>query len=57
MLPFYKKKVYKKMRLKWSKSEENHEAQFPKFSVFIGQKMILHHYCIQNVKGGIQIRV
>ena len=54
---FYKKQVYKKMRLKWSKSYENHEAQFPKLSVFIGQKSIFRHYCIQNVKDGIQIQV
>ena len=36
------------------KSSENHEAQFPKLSVFIGQKSIFRHYCIQNVKDGIQ---
>ena len=41
---FYKKKVYKKRRLKWSKSSENHEAQFPKFSAFTGQKSIFHRY-------------
>ena len=39
------------------KSRENHEAQFPKFSVFIAQKSTFHHYCIQNVKDGIQIQV
>ena len=39
------------------KSYENHEAQFPKFSVFIGQKAIFRRYCIQNVKDGIQIQV
>ena len=39
------------------KSEENHEAQFPKFSVFIGQKSIFRRYCIQNVKDWIQIQV
>ena len=37
---FYKKKVYKKMRLKWSKSYENLKKitmlNFQKFSVFIG---------------------
>ena len=46
------------MRLNWSKSLENrnHEAQFPKFSVFIGQKFIFRCYCIQNVKDGIQIQ-
>ena len=32
-------------------------AQFPKFSVFIGQKSIFHHYCIQNLKDGIQVKV
>ena len=37
------------------KSQENHEAQFPNFSVFIGQKSIFRPYCIQNVKDGIQI--
>ena len=25
------------------KSEENHKAQFPKVSVFVGQKSILRH--------------
>ena len=39
------------------KSQENHEAQFPKFSVFIGQKSIFPHYCIQNVIDGIQTQV
>ena len=39
------------MRLK------NYEAQFPKFSVFIGQKSIVRRYSIQNVKDGIQIQV
>ena len=39
------------------KPYENHEAQFPNFSIFIGQKSIFHHYCIQNVKDGIQIQV
>ena len=39
------------------KSEENHEAQFPKFSVFIHQRLIFCHYCLQNVKNGIQIQV
>ena len=36
------------------KSHENHEAQVPEFSVFIGQKSIFRHYYIQNVKDGIQ---
>jgi len=40
------------------KSQETHESQFPKFSVFIGQKKsIFRHYCIQNFTDGIQIRV
>ena len=39
------------------KSLENHEAQFRKFSVFIGQKSIFRHYCIQNFKDRIQIQV
>ena len=37
------------------KSEENHKAQFPNFSVFIGQKSIFPHNCTQNVIDGIQI--
>ena len=45
---------------RWPRSLENlkknHEAQFPKLDV-VGQKSILRHYCIQNVKDGIQIRV
>ena len=39
------------------KSYENHEAQFPKFIVFLGQKSIFRRYCIQNAKDGIQIQV
>ena len=39
------------------KSQENHEVQFPKFSVFIGQKSIFPHYCIQNVIDRIQAQV
>ena len=35
------------------KSLENHEAQC---GVFIGQKSIFRHYCMQNVKDGFQIR-
>ena len=31
--------------------------QFTKFIVFIGQKWILPHYCMPNVKDGIQIQV
>ena len=38
-------------------SEENHEAQFPKLSVFRCQKSLFPHYCIQNVIDGIQIQV
>ena len=38
-------------------SEENHKAQYPKLSVFIGQKSAFRRYCIQNVKDGIQIQV
>ena len=45
------------MKLKWPKSLKNHEAQSPKLSVFVGQKSMFRHYCIQNVKDGIQIRV
>ena len=45
------------MRLKWPKSCESHEGQFPKLNVLIGQKWILRHYCIQKVKYGLQIRV
>ena len=36
---------------------ENHEAQFPKFCVFIGQKSIFRRYCIQNVKDGVKTQV
>ena len=39
------------------RSLENHEAQFPKFNVLIGQKSIFRRYFIQNVKDGIQIQV
>ena len=39
------------------KSSENHEAQFPKCNVFIGEKSIFHHYYIQNIVDGIQIRI
>ena len=45
------------MRLKWPKSQKTNKAQFPKFSVFIGQKSILRCYYIRNVKDGIQIQV
>ena len=30
------------------KSLENYKAQFPELSVFVGQKSIFGHYCIQN---------
>ena len=33
------------------------EAQFPKLSVFIGQKSVCRRYCIQHLKDGIQIQV
>ena len=54
---FFKKNVYKKMRLTWLKSSENHKAQFPKLSVVVDQKSILHHHYIQNVQDGMQIGV
>ena len=38
-------------------SKENHEAHFPQFNAFNGQKSIFRRYCIQNVKDGIQIPV
>ena len=56
MYLLHAKKVYKKIRLKWPKSLENHKAQFRKLSVFVGQKPILRHNCIQNNEDGIQIR-
>ena len=57
---FYKKKVYKKRRLKWPKSEENRTKitrQTPKFSVFIGQKSIFRRYGVRSVNDRIQIQV
>ena len=39
------------------KSYESHEAQFPKFSVFIGQKSIFRCYCIEKFNNGFQIEV
>ena len=36
---------------------ENHKAQSPKLSIFVGQKLILHHYYIQNIIDATQIRV
>ena len=35
---------------------ENHNARFPKLNAFIGQKLIIRHYYIQNVEDRIQIR-
>ena len=52
---FHEKKVYKKMRLKWPTSYENHKAQFPKLSVYAGETSIRRHYYIQFVQDGIQI--
>jgi len=53
----YKKKAYKKIRLKRWKSLENNETQFPKFSIFLGSESIFRRYCIQNDKDGIQVQV
>ena len=39
------------------KLQENHETQFPKFSLLIGQKSVFRRYCIKNVKDEIQIHV
>ena len=39
------------------KSMEIHKVKFEKLSVSIGQKLMLRHYCIQNVEDEIQIRV
>ena len=39
------------------KSLKNHKAKFPNLSVFVGQKLILQHYFIQNVKNGVQTQV
>ena len=36
---------------------ENHEAQFLKYSVFIGQKSVFCHCCNQNIEDGIQTQV
>ena len=33
-----------------------HKAKFPKFSIFVGQRSILRHYCNQNVTDEIEIR-
>ena len=53
---FYKKRVFKKMRLKCPKSVESHKAKFPKFTVFIGERSMLRHYCIQNVEDKSQVQ-
>ena len=53
---FYKKKVYKKMRLKWPTAQENHKAQLRKLSVFAGQKSILRHYYFQNVRHRFKVK-
>ena len=45
--------VYKKVRLKWSKSEEN----LKKVTRFNFQNLVFRRYCMQNVNDGIQIRV
>ena len=39
------------------KSYENHEANFPKLGVFIGEKSLFCRYCIKNVKDGIEVQV
>ena len=39
------------------KSQQNREAQFPKLGAFDDQKPAFRHYCIRNVKDGIQMRV
>ena len=39
------------------KSQENQEAEIPKLSVFIGQKLVFRRNYIQHVKDGIQIQV
>ena len=57
----FEEKVFKKMMLKWPKSCENlkkiTELNFQNWGVFVGQKLILSHYCIQSVKDRIQIKV
>ena len=56
--------IRKKFVRKWGSNRQNlkkilrkSQTQFPKFSVFIGQKSIFRRYCIQNVKDGIQIQI
>ena len=44
--------MFKILRKSW----ENHEVQFPKSSVFTGQKSVFR-YCFKTFKDGIQIRV
>ena len=39
------------------KSLENQEITIPKLIVFVGQKVILRHYYMENVRDTIQIRV
>ena len=39
------------------KPSENHEAEFPTCSAFIGQKSIFRRHCMQNVKARIKIQV
>ena len=39
------------------KLQENHETQFPKFCLLIGQKSVFRRYCIKNAKDEIQIHV
>ena len=38
-----------------SKSLENHKAQFPKLSAFVGENSILCNYYMQNNKDGIEV--
>ena len=38
------------------KSSENLEAQFPKFSIFIGQNSIFRRYCMRTARDEIQIQ-
>ena len=52
---FLSEKVYKKMMLKWPKSLKSQKVPFQKLSIFVGQKSILHHCYIQNVRDRIQI--
>ena len=38
------------------KSYENHEAQFPRFSVFYWAKSMFRRYCSRNVKDRIKCK-